>query len=270
MLVGIPLAANWYLSKSAHCYEAYVGQHVSPLQPEHNLVRRAIAGLAEEMAMMARAMYLLLLFVPAALTAPACIGLGWGRQSWLLLLRWTLEHAGGLAICIIGLHNRAQSEQLAIQTANCLCTTVGCFACRPGLHQVGAVGGNAARHVPYRPVRHPVSPSGESCAHDVGSALVCSQSDPQTLAVRAAAIKIALCAMFLAVNKAMALWCLQTSAPRHAFKHSRRIVEAAFSMPLEEVFSEFSHAPIASGSIAQVMQPLACGTAAGPGTRFVP
>ncbi len=44
--------------------------------------------------MMARAMYLLLLFVPVAVTAPLCILLGWRRPYWLHLMRWTLERAG--------------------------------------------------------------------------------------------------------------------------------------------------------------------------------
>lgn len=44
--------------------------------------------------MVCRALYLMLLFVPAASLAPLCIQLGWRREDWLLLLRWTLERAG--------------------------------------------------------------------------------------------------------------------------------------------------------------------------------
>ncbi len=46
--------------------------------------------------MVCRAVYLLLLFVPAAATVPLCVQLGWRRGDWLLLLRWTLERAGQL------------------------------------------------------------------------------------------------------------------------------------------------------------------------------
>ena len=45
---------------------------------------------------------------------------------------------------------------------------------------------------------------------------------------------------------------LHTSAPAHAFAHTRAAVEGAFRRPLEELFDEFDAAPVASGSIAQV------------------
>lgn len=48
------------------------------------------------------------------------------------------------------------------------------------------------------------------------------------------------------------LAALQTGAPRHSFRHTRRIVETALQQSLEEVFSEFSQQPVASGSIAQI------------------
>lgn len=41
-----------------------------------------------------RGVYLHLLFMPALLSAPLCMGLGVGRDAWLLLMRWTLERAG--------------------------------------------------------------------------------------------------------------------------------------------------------------------------------
>lgn len=41
-----------------------------------------------------RGVYLHLLFLPALLSAPLCMGLGVGREAWLLLMRWTLERAG--------------------------------------------------------------------------------------------------------------------------------------------------------------------------------
>lgn len=45
---------------------------------------------------------------------------------------------------------------------------------------------------------------------------------------------------------------MQTKAPSHSFAHTRATVEAAFGAPIEHLFSEFSTAPVASGSIAQV------------------
>ncbi len=41
-----------------------------------------------------RGVYLYLLFLPALASAPVCMGLGVGREAWLLLMRWTLERAG--------------------------------------------------------------------------------------------------------------------------------------------------------------------------------
>lgn len=41
-----------------------------------------------------RGVYLYLLFLPAVVSAPVCMGLGVGREGWLLLMRWTLERAG--------------------------------------------------------------------------------------------------------------------------------------------------------------------------------
>jgi aarF domain-containing kinase len=45
---------------------------------------------------------------------------------------------------------------------------------------------------------------------------------------------------------------LQSNAPAHSAAYSRRAVEAAFGRPLEEVFSVWEDAPLASGSIAQI------------------
>lgn len=45
---------------------------------------------------------------------------------------------------------------------------------------------------------------------------------------------------------------LQTDAPQHSFETTRVTVESAFERPLDELFSEFSAAPVASGAIAQV------------------
>ena len=64
--------------------------------PGERRVWRVCAQVAEEAAMVCRALYLLLLFVPAAAMAPLCIQLGWRRQEWLLLLRWTLQRAGAV------------------------------------------------------------------------------------------------------------------------------------------------------------------------------
>eukprot|EP00891_Asterochloris_glomerata_P006606 jgi/Astpho2/6606/fgenesh1_pm.00101_%23_7_t len=49
-----------------------------------------------------------------------------------------------------------------------------------------------------------------------------------------------------------ALSRLQTAAPRHSFAQTRRIVEAAFNRPLEEIYADFEEQPVASGSIAQI------------------
>lgn len=45
---------------------------------------------------------------------------------------------------------------------------------------------------------------------------------------------------------------LQTDSPQHRWDFTRRAVENAFGHPISVVFSEFSHKPVASGSIAQV------------------
>ena len=48
-----------------------------------------------------RGVYLHLLFLPALLSAPLCLGLGVGREAWLLLMRWTLERAGPVHIPVL-------------------------------------------------------------------------------------------------------------------------------------------------------------------------
>eukprot|EP00898_Chlorokybus_atmophyticus_P003011 jgi/Chlat1/3710/Chrsp251S03863 len=45
---------------------------------------------------------------------------------------------------------------------------------------------------------------------------------------------------------------LQTGAPAHSFRHTRKTIEEAFCQPLGDVFSHFDEIPVASGSIAQV------------------
>ncbi len=45
---------------------------------------------------------------------------------------------------------------------------------------------------------------------------------------------------------------LHDAAPRHAFSHTRREVEAAFGAPLEDAFVSFEREALASGSVAQV------------------
>lgn len=51
-------------------------------------------GFAAQVLTLLRGVYLHLLFLPALLSAPLCMGLGVGREAWLLLMRWTLERAG--------------------------------------------------------------------------------------------------------------------------------------------------------------------------------
>ena len=48
------------------------------------------------------------------------------------------------------------------------------------------------------------------------------------------------------------LGSLHDQAPRHGFRQSKRLVEAAFRRPLRDLFVEFDERPVASGSIAQV------------------
>ena len=48
-----------------------------------------------------RGVYLHLLFLPALLSAPLCLGLGVGREAWLLLMRWTLERAGPVRVPVL-------------------------------------------------------------------------------------------------------------------------------------------------------------------------
>ena len=44
---------------------------------------------------------------------------------------------------------------------------------------------------------------------------------------------------------------LHDRAPVHGWEASRREIEAAFGRPVDELFDEIDHAPLASGSIAQ-------------------
>jgi hypothetical protein len=41
-------------------------------------------------------------------------------------------------------------------------------------------------------------------------------------------------------------------APTHGFQWTRRLVQQAFGLPLEQLFDSFDMEPLASGSIAQV------------------
>mmetsp|Transcript_24030 Transcript_24030/g.66830 ORF Transcript_24030/g.66830 Transcript_24030/m.66830 type:complete len:537 (-) Transcript_24030:91-1701(-) len=47
---------------------------------------------------------------------------------------------------------------------------------------------------------------------------------------------------------------LHSKVPAHSWRHTRRVCEAVFGKPIEEVFSEIRHRPVASGSIAQVYE----------------
>jgi len=168
MLFGLPLTLSWWFSDPALCHAPAVPMPPPSVAPpkRNSLILRAIDAVAEEVAMVCRALYLMLLFVPAASLAPLCIQLGWRREDWLLLLRWTLERAG------------------------------------PAFIKWG-----------------------------------------QWAATRPDMFPADLCRILAA---------LQTGAPRHDFRHTRSIVEAAFRQPLEEIFSEFAQKPVASGSIAQI------------------
>eukprot|EP00879_Flechtneria_rotunda_P001028 GHRR01001165.1.p1 GENE.GHRR01001165.1~~GHRR01001165.1.p1 ORF type:complete len:760 (+),score=252.82 GHRR01001165.1:251-2530(+) len=54
----------------------------------------ALNRLGTELAIALRGMYLMALFIPVLLSAPAVFSWGIGRERWLNLLRWTLEQAG--------------------------------------------------------------------------------------------------------------------------------------------------------------------------------
>jgi aarF domain-containing kinase len=94
LLAGAPLGLSWYLSESAHCFDTGATVRTDAAQQQQHALLRVVDSIADELAMMCRAMYLLLLFAPAALLSPVCVGLGWRRRDWLLLVRWTLERAG--------------------------------------------------------------------------------------------------------------------------------------------------------------------------------
>ena len=94
LLAGAPLGLSWYLSEPAHCFDTGAAARTDAAQQQRHALLRVVDSIADELAMMCRAMYLLLLFAPAALLSPLCVGLGWRRRDWLLLVRWTLERAG--------------------------------------------------------------------------------------------------------------------------------------------------------------------------------
>ncbi|KAK9843517.1 hypothetical protein WJX81_006871 [Elliptochloris bilobata] len=98
--VGVPLAAaSLYSStESAQCHAAEPGRGLPLVDVRahaHQLLfGRFLLAAAEEVLTLLRGVYLYLLFMPAVLSAPVCMGLGVGRKAWLLLMRWTLERAG--------------------------------------------------------------------------------------------------------------------------------------------------------------------------------
>lgn len=58
------------------------------------LYQRMYDTFREELLTVLRAVYLVMLFTPATLTAPIGVGLGLGRAAWMNLVVWTLERAG--------------------------------------------------------------------------------------------------------------------------------------------------------------------------------
>lgn len=49
-----------------------------------------------------------------------------------------------------------------------------------------------------------------------------------------------------------ALTLLHSGAPSHSYDFTKKSIEKAFKRSMEDIFSDFEHSPVASGSIAQV------------------
>ncbi len=60
----------------------------------HLQLSSLLSSAAQELLLALRALYLCALFTPAVLGAPIVALLGLGREQWLSVVQWTLEHAG--------------------------------------------------------------------------------------------------------------------------------------------------------------------------------
>lgn len=101
--VGVPLAAAQLWPRPAY---AYTAPALAERRGERGLggdltlgqlleaAARLAAALREEVAIAMRGLFLFCLFLPAVVTAPACLLSDGPRQRWLELVRWTLEQAG--------------------------------------------------------------------------------------------------------------------------------------------------------------------------------
>lgn len=169
LAVGVPLAAAQLWPRPAHAYSALPAAR--PARQETGLdltlgqlsalVARIAGTLREELAIALRGIYLFLLFLPAVVTAPVCLLADAHRARWLELVRWTLEQAGAprqgpASAAWIAAGSSAPRVLMPLQRAACSHPATPShprLPCRPRVHQVGAVGGHAARPLPCRRVR---------------------------------------------------------------------------------------------------------------------
>lgn len=101
--MGVPLAAAQLWPRPAYAYHAPA---LAERRGDRGLggdltlgqllaaAARVAAALREELAIAMRGLFLFCLFLPAVVTAPACLLSDAHRQRWLDLVRWTLEQAG--------------------------------------------------------------------------------------------------------------------------------------------------------------------------------
>ena len=66
-----------------------------------------------------RALYLMSLFTPVLLLAPGAVWYGYRRESWLRLLRHTLERAGPAFISELALNSTARARQVVRPSSIC-------------------------------------------------------------------------------------------------------------------------------------------------------
>lgn len=101
VVLGLPLLASLAFPLTASCDRRHQPPRMHSIH--HNFRGRSepvklfndwMEALKEEIYTGVRGLYLMLLFMPALMLSPICVGLGWGWHSWVELMRWTLERAG--------------------------------------------------------------------------------------------------------------------------------------------------------------------------------